>query len=143
MPVGLSKKPVISREALQELGDARLREAGTLLEAGHYTGAVYLGGYAVECYLKAAICFTLGWDALLETFKTHQLEELMLYSGFERRLRETAGVHESFAKIMEIWSVEMRYRRPVEFSKEQASTFLGYAGDAESGVVPWLRSMIC
>ena len=36
-------------------GKQRFDEAQLLLEAGRTTGAVYLAGYTVECFLKALI----------------------------------------------------------------------------------------
>ncbi|UCC31941.1 MAG: HEPN domain-containing protein [Phycisphaerales bacterium] len=152
MPVRLSKEPIISRDDLREVADVRLMEAEALLKARQYAGAVYLGGYAVECYLKVAVCVTLGWDALLATFKTHDLDGLIRYSGFEGRLREDAGVFESFAKIVDMWTIDtkdnrerkqsVRYRRPSEFDEPTAKRFLQYVGDPATGVVPWLRKVI-
>ncbi len=146
MPIKLSTKSIISREALREIGDARVAEAETLLHAGHYAGSVYLGGYAVECYLKAAVCVTLRWDALLETFKVHDLEGLLLYSGFDGELRANDAVYDNFVKITAIWKFEgndsVRYRRPGEFGKPGATAFLHYVADTATGVVPWLRKVI-
>jgi hypothetical protein len=38
----------VNRNDFRELPRARLREAEALLAAGHYSGAYYLAGYAVE-----------------------------------------------------------------------------------------------
>ncbi|HZF06844.1 MAG TPA: hypothetical protein VE932_21090, partial [Patescibacteria group bacterium] len=43
----------LTRIDFQTLADKRLREAGTLFDAAHYDGAIYISGYAVECVLKA------------------------------------------------------------------------------------------
>ncbi len=146
MAVQLSRQRIIERDVLREVGDARLREAQALLQAKCSAGAVYLGGYAAECYLKLAICVTLDWDALRGMFKTHDLEGLLLYSGLFARLRANPTVQESFAKIVEMWVVEgensTRYRKPSEFDEANAILFLHYVNDPEKGVVPWLRRMI-
>ena len=52
---------MLSVAELRSISAARLEEAQTLLEAGHYDGVVYLCGYAVELALKARICETLNW----------------------------------------------------------------------------------
>ena len=146
MSIRLSTRSIISREVLREVGDARLAEAEVLLRAGRYAGSIYLAGYAVECYLKVAVCVTLRWDALLETFKVHDLEGLLLHSGFDGDLRATDAVHDNFVKITAIWKFEghdsIRYRRPREFDKPSATAFLHYVCDPTTGVVPWLRRAI-
>jgi HEPN domain-containing protein len=43
----------LNRRDFQELALVRLNEAKVLLDAGHFDGAYYLAGYAVECALKA------------------------------------------------------------------------------------------
>jgi HEPN domain-containing protein len=45
----------MNRSDLQRLSNARIREAKILFEAGEFSGAYYLAGYAVECALKACI----------------------------------------------------------------------------------------
>lgn len=141
----LSKKTIIERETLREVAEARLKEAEMLFEAKHYAGTIYLAGYAVECYLKVAICVTLGWNELLSTFKVHDLEGLLLYSGFENQLRSNAVVADNFAKIVTIWKVDendsVRYRRPTDFDEPIAKQFLQYISDPKAGVVTWLRKM--
>jgi hypothetical protein len=46
----------ITRSDFQRLADLRIQEAQGLLGLGHTAGTYYLGGYAVECALKACIC---------------------------------------------------------------------------------------
>ena len=43
------------RTDLQRLSRLRARDARTLFAAGQYDGVYYLGGFAVECALKACI----------------------------------------------------------------------------------------
>ena len=139
----LSTQPIIPRKALVEIAESRLREATTLLEAGHYAAAIYLAGFAVECYLKTAICVALHWDDLRATFKTHDLECLMLHSGLDPELRANPRLSESFSKIVETWSLQsrntIRYRCPSDFNEEAARSFLEQVSDPVTGVVPWLR----
>jgi hypothetical protein len=43
------------RETMRKLAMARLAEARILLDAGEFSGAYYLAGYAIECAIKARI----------------------------------------------------------------------------------------
>jgi HEPN domain-containing protein len=142
----LSRERVITRDVLREIAESRLDEAKALLDAGYFGAGVYLAGYAVECYLKVAVCFTLRWDALLATFRVHDLEGLLLYSGFDRELRANTRVYDNFAKVQAIWKMEgdqsVRYRGPSTFSEDLAKSFLGYIADPKTGVVPWLRNRV-
>lgn len=45
----------MNRSDIQILADIRVGEAKALLDLGHWPGAYYLAGYAVECALKACI----------------------------------------------------------------------------------------
>ncbi|MBI3362419.1 MAG: HEPN domain-containing protein [Chloroflexi bacterium] len=45
----------------------RLEDARACLEKGRWIAAIYLGGYAVECALKAYICLQEGKDDFRET----------------------------------------------------------------------------
>ena len=141
----LSKQPVISRTDLERIAEERLREAEALLEAGCFTGAVYLGGYAVEAYLKSAICRRLRWEHLLGAFKTHDLEGLLLYAGLAPDLDADKAVEKSFHEVAAIWNDEqgeatVRYANPEEIDEKTARSFLRCVlGDPE-GLIPWLRN---
>jgi HEPN domain-containing protein len=44
------------KTVLLHVSNERLKDATILLKQKRYNGAVYLGGYVIECLLKAAIC---------------------------------------------------------------------------------------
>lgn len=142
----LSNKQIISKEVLCELAELRMREAEALLKSGFPAGAVYLAGYVVECSLKAAVCTTLHWDSLLGSFRVHDLDSLLLYSGFDKELRSDKDVYENFAKISGIWTMtggdSVRYRRPAVFDIESAGRFLEYISDPKIGVATWLQRRV-
>jgi HEPN domain-containing protein len=143
----LSKQPIISLNDLAQVGDERLRESKVLLEAGCYAGAIYVGGYAVECYLKAAICHRLQWEKLLGTFKTHDLEALLLYTGLASELEGEILVDENFRQVVGMWNdkngeVAIRYRDPKDMDMKTASTFLDCLLGVPGGLIPWLRKAI-
>ena len=144
MAAQLSSARIIRRATLLSLVDCRIREAGALRIAGLHAGCVYLAGYAVECQLKFTICWTLGWDELRATFKTHDLELLLMHSGVDARMRGNAKIVESFAKICEIWKPDtgaLRYDDPAKYEESTSSLFMQCALDPEVGVITWLRKM--
>lgn len=78
----------MNRADLQRLTRIRLREARVLLKNGHYEGAYYLLGYAVECAFKACIARqTRRYDfpdrKLVNDIYTHDLNKLLSISGLE------------------------------------------------------------
>ena len=95
----MEAKPIIDKGLLQRIGQSRLKEARVLENAGHNLGAIYLAGYAVECWLKVAICHALDWECLYSTFKSHDLTHLLLHSGLIRRIEGAAAINTSFKKI--------------------------------------------
>ncbi len=146
MGVEHSKNLVIGRNDLLGIADARLREAEQLSGNGQYAGAMFIGGCALECYLKAAICMTLKLEGLPTVFKTHNLEALVLYSGFQHDLHEAVSVKKSFDEIVKVWGVDGRksllYRSPSELDDEKAKEFLDSLWDTADGVIPWLRKLL-
>ncbi len=139
-------KAIVQKDVLRRLAESRLQEANALYEAGHYHGAIYLAGYAVECWLKVAICDTLDWDELYDTFRQHDLMFLLRHSGLVRRIIEVPEVNSNFNRIIEVWfwehSVELRYRDPDSYSADQAKDFLHWVEDKTEGAVPWLSRQV-
>lgn len=121
---------MITSQNLRRLARARLADARTLLRAGRYDGAVYLGGYVVELALKARICRTLDWHGFPETrsefqplasFKTHDLDVLLSLAGRERKIRTS---HLAEWSAVASWDPEVRYRIPGSAAKSDAELFL-------------------
>jgi hypothetical protein len=52
-----------------QLGASRRRreDAENLLRNGRWAGAVYLGGYAIECALKSSICYNEEKNNIMDT----------------------------------------------------------------------------
>jgi HEPN domain-containing protein len=118
-------QPIVTFEALTEIAGTRVNEAYALLEAGFFAGAVYLGGYAAECYLKAAICRRLDWDGLHTKLKTHDLFELLHFTGLRRQPEFDKGrVYASFLRVVETWNLysddSVRYRAPSDIDEPTA-----------------------
>ncbi len=115
----------IKQMARQHLSDARL-----LLRRGRYDGAIYLGGYVVEMALKERICRTLRWSGFpqtakefagLQSFKTHNLEDLLHLSGIEVRIKTR---HLAHWNVVLIWNPELRYNLPGSVSRADAQAFI-------------------
>ena len=137
-------KPIISRDVLQQLAETRFKEANALYKAGYFHGAIYTAGYAVECWLKVAICARLDWDELYDTFKEHDLNFLLLHSGLFRPMKEVLKVLSSFVQISGMWfwdrGTELRYCTPDLYGEDQAKDFLQWVSNETEGVVPWIRA---
>ncbi len=95
---------------LNHLVRIRLDDAWLLLKNGDPVSrlaALYLGGYAVECALKACLCRRYGYRLLP---KDHWIHDLLV-------LAQRAGEWASFdsgrrAQLLElnrVWSVDLRY----------------------------------
>ncbi len=140
----ISKTLIIDREVLERLGDARLSEARALQDR-HFAGCIYLAGYAIECWLKVAICKTLECDRLPGAFKVHDLEALLLYSGLKRRLEAEINVHRCWRQIVGMWVLEgdeaFRYRDPLTITQGDATDFLEWVSGTH-GVLTWLKGRI-
>ncbi len=72
----------MKRQDFQELATIRLKEARVLLEARCWEGAYYLGGYVVECALKACIAkqteqYDFPDKKRVNDSHTHDLQELI------------------------------------------------------------------
>ncbi len=146
MRVEISNKPLVERVVLERVGNERLAEAKALYEAEKWAGTVYLAGYAVECWLKVAICARLGWTHLYPTFKVHDLEVLLLHCGLENDLQKESNVTDSFKRIVGLWKHEgpdnIRYKDPQRLTAQDAEDFLDWVNDPQSGVVPWVKARI-
>jgi len=106
---------MIDQAELRKIAEERLKDADTLLEAGRYDGAIYLGGYVVELSLKSRICSVLKWKGFPQTrgefhnflsFKTHDLDVLLSLSGAEDEIK-TKYLAEWSA--VATWDPEARY----------------------------------
>lgn len=146
MRVELGGKPLITRAVLEKLGDARLQDAEVLCERARYAASIYLGGYAVECWLKVAICSRLSWSELYETFKSHDLFALFLHTGLKPEIAGDPNVEQSFKNIVGVWKMDasesIRYNDPDSSTETAAREFLEWVRNDNTGVVPWVKRQI-
>jgi len=104
----------VNRSDFQRPARIRLREARLLLENQCYDGAYYLGGYAVECALKACIAKkTRRYDFPerdASKYYEHKLEKLALLVGpaLLADLSSNVNIKANWA-IVAKWTHESRY----------------------------------
>jgi HEPN domain-containing protein len=89
-----TKRTVYEQTSRRMLSDSRF-----LLQHGRWRSAVYLGGYTVECKLKASVCEYLGVDVLPSAFHTHELQVLL----------RSAGLAEALQREPSLWGVFQTY----------------------------------
>ena len=133
----------MDRSDLQRLAAVRVADAKTLLDAGQWSGAYYLAGYAVECALKACIAkltaaeefpnrvrtlgsYTQDIDTLM---KTAQLKPQQIVAA------KADPVFDGFWQNVKDWKETARY----EIKSEAAARQL-YAAVTEPrhGVLQWI-----
>jgi len=129
----------------------RRDDAGALLKANRWRGAMYMGGYSIECLLKAKImrmfaCSNLrdledelrGRNLLAEhaTIFTHQLEVLLRLTNGLDRLRQNAILWPLF-NIVNRWIPAWRYNPDLSNSQD-AEDYL----DAVDKIHHWIDNNV-
>jgi len=115
----MRQRQAIRASVYRQAALARLAEAEYLEEA-HPAGAIYLGGYVVECMLKWAICQRQGTIYLedlpdsklperLTGARGHDLDFLLEVSGLRPLLELDKELGKDFNKIL-FWNVALRYK---------------------------------
>lgn len=109
----------------------RYKDAIHLKKAERWNGAIYLGGYAIECSLKALICYG---DCTNNIKETHLFKEGITGAGLHNlgALREasdilnrairsdkTGKLNTAWNIIIQLWKIEtLRYGREVGHKAE-------------------------
>jgi hypothetical protein len=134
----------MNRVDFQEIAEIRVSEAEALLKAGHFAGAYYLIGYAVECALKACVSkqvkqFDFPDKKLANESFTHDLEKLVRISGlapdFESDREADADLQVNWAVVKD-WSESSRY--DIHISERQARDLYS-ACTGENGILKWVK----
>lgn len=133
----------VNRTLLQQLAEERVHDAQALLNAGQWSGAYYLAGYAVECGLKACIAkMTNQHDypnkELAQRCYTHKIEVLVEVAGLELQRKADAASNPALLAnwlIVKDWDEKARYQN---WTEPQARKLLAAVTDATNGVLPWI-----
>jgi HEPN domain-containing protein len=134
----------VNRTQFQQLAEERVCDADALLNAGQWSGAYYLAGYAVECGLKACIAkLTNQHDYpnrdLAQKCYTHNIESLVQLAEIKNPRDADANANPAlFAnwQIVKDWDEKARYQQWTEL---QARELFVAVSDATNGVLPWIR----
>lgn len=127
-------KLISTRAEFQSLADQRLIEAKALLDLGHWDGAYYLAGYAVELALKACII------KFSKHCYTHALDKLILTARLDAILQTATAAAPQFDANWHIardWNEEKRYHR---IEQIEAEAMYAAVSDSTYGVLPWIKT---
>ena len=128
---GVSELAIVSHQ--------RLEDAKALLNASRWRGAMYVGGYAVECLLKTKLmqiydCNNLGeledllrQRSILPTHRTiftHQLEDLLRLTPGYNRLTQDRNFWHMF-QVINLWTPQWRYTTK-QTTHQEATRFLTF-----------------
>ena len=134
----------MNRDSFREISRLRQKEAQALLKTGHYPGAYYLAGYAVECALKACIARQTRRNdfpdkKFAEKAWTHDLEQLVRAAGLAPELEKAKkdGAFELNWAMVKDWSESSRYESKI--SRDQAKNFYSACVSRKHGILSWIK----
>lgn len=137
----------MTRADWQQLAEERAKDAQALLAVSQWSGAYYLGGYAVECGLKSCVLVhVVGAPELIfldkrfsEKCWTHDLEDLVELAGLSAVLDAAVAGNPTLdlnRRLVSAWSEQDRYRMKTEL---QARELVAAVTDSGNGVLPWIK----
>jgi HEPN domain-containing protein len=134
----------VDRGEFQQLSKIRLKEARALLKLGHYDGAYYLAGYAVEFALKACIAkgtrrYEFPDKGKAVSSYTHVLRDLVGVAKLGDALQERERSDPDFRAnwvVVRSWSEGSRYER---HTMESAKELIEAVGETRHGVISWIK----
>jgi HEPN domain-containing protein len=134
----------MNRADLQKLSNARIREAKILFNAGEYSGAYYLAGYAVECALKACIAkavkrYDFPDKSLAQDSYVHDLGKLLKLADPNSELVTATQVNpllNASWNLVKSWTEQSRYTIK---AKNEAEAVIDAITRKRDGVLPWIK----
>ena len=132
-----------TRAGLQASWPERIEEANLLLQASLRSMGVGLKVYAFEVRIKARICEYLDLDLLPRACKTHDLTELIIFTGLMKELstpanRRVKEYWDTLAKFSKLELGQLRYQTRVQLADSQADELLEALDDPIDGIFAWL-----
>lgn len=133
----------VSKEDFIRLADLHLRDALILLKNDRFSGAYYLGGYSLECALKAVICDhfqhqVIPDKALVNAIYVHDLNKLVSLAGLKVELDQKLK-DEEFASMWALasnWHEGARYEFSTNFDAHALLNCINNKG----GILEWIKS---
>jgi HEPN domain-containing protein len=147
----MAKADFDGRSEQSKAGKHRREDAQVLFEHRRWRGAMYLGGYALECLLKVRLMERFGCDSLAQlepllirrgllsatqTIYTHRLERLLQAAQAQDRIQASPADWGNFV-IVNQWVEAWRYN-PSLATESEAAEFL----DALDLVLRWIESNV-
>ncbi len=137
----------MDRAELRQLAEDRVLDAEALLNAGRWSAAYYLAGYAIECGLKACVLafvenhpgIVLEDRRLSDKCFSHDIEGLVKVAGLEAGRDAGIAANPVWGiswQVIKSWNEKSRYQQK---SEAQARTLFGAITDPINGVLPWIR----
>ena len=134
----------MNRSDLQQLAEDRALDAKALLDAGRWSCAYYICGYAVECALKACIAKQTGLHDFpdkdfVQKVHSHNLIDLLELADLKTRFDQDAKTNATLGVnwgIVKDWNEATRYEQK---SEPEARELYHAVTDAASGVLPWIK----
>lgn len=132
-----------TRKDFQRLAAMRAREARVLAKNGNENGAYYLGGFAVECALKACIArktnrydFPADKNYATKVY-THDLSALLKLGGLDGHLDLAMKSDTLLAanwSVVKSWEVSSRYELSTLNGRDMTA-----AVGSKNGVLKWIK----
>ena len=132
-----------TRRDFQRLAELRAKEAAVLAKTRNQQGAYYLGGFAIECALKACIAKkTRRYDFPADKnyagkVYTHDLSELLkladLSAQLDKDIRTQPGLATNWG-VVKGWTVGCRYETTGLNGKDMTA-----AVSSSNGVLQWIK----
>jgi hypothetical protein len=94
----------------KQVARIRREDPVVLLQEQRYSGAIYLGGYAVECILKWAVTQRQALIYLPQNLETHDWDTLLAATGLQRLLQAEPVMNTLYSDLADIWGPELRYQ---------------------------------
>ncbi|HOW18227.1 MAG TPA: HEPN domain-containing protein [Phycisphaerae bacterium] len=129
----LTKKSQLTTKSDQWFDDARF-----LHQSARYAAALYLGGFVIECLLKAALWERRQEPDVRRLLYSHELDDLLAALPVLAREmeRDPVGVQEEFVQICN-WNVRIRYN-PLRVDKRDCDDFVRRLTEVRT----WLRDRV-
>jgi HEPN domain-containing protein len=125
------------------LAELRAKEAATLARSRNQQGAYYLGGFAVECALKACIAkktrrHDFPADAKLAgRVYSHDLTELLKLADLDYQLDKDMRTNRQLAAnwgVIKAWRIDCRYETSGLSGKDMVDSL-----NSPDGVLAWIK----
>lgn len=136
----------MNRAVLQQLAEDRVLDAKALLDAGRWSGAYYLTGYAVECGLKACVLARIERTGIIFEEKefikkcwTHDVDTLVDAADLQKERGQSVSTNPTLGEhwlLVGDWNETDRYKSKTE---AKARRLYEAVTDRVNGVLPWIR----